>query len=220
MEALLPRRVPALRAALRGELSLRSLAMAALAGGLLYGMVMGSYFESASPRPLQMLYSALKVPLLLGVTFALTLPSFFVLNTLLGLRDDFGLVLRALLGAQATLALVLASLSPYTLLFYASTPDYQASQLFNLLMFTVASVSAQLSLRRRYGELIRRDRRHRFMLRAWLTLFAFVAVQMAWVLRPFIGTPDTPTQFFREGVWDNAYVIVLQLIWRVLTGGG
>src|SRR5690242_4490170 len=67
--------------------------------GLLYGGVMGAFGAFVSPGPSrgphsdlsrQMLYSALKVPLLLLVTFGLSLPSFFVLNTLLGVRADFG----------------------------------------------------------------------------------------------------------------------------------
>ncbi len=45
-------------------------------------------------RLLQVVYSAVKVPFLLMATFVLSLPSFFVVNTLLGLRSDFARVLR------------------------------------------------------------------------------------------------------------------------------
>ena len=31
------------------------------------------------------------------------------------------------------------------------------------------------------------------MLRAWLGVYAFVGIQMGWVLRPFVGQPDRPT---------------------------
>ena len=41
------------------------------------------------PRVWQVVYSAVKVPFLLFTTFLLSLPSFFVVNTLLGLRPDF-----------------------------------------------------------------------------------------------------------------------------------
>ena len=46
-----------------------------VAFGLVYGAVMGSYGEPLAARPLQMLYSALKVPLLLTATFAIGLPT-------------------------------------------------------------------------------------------------------------------------------------------------
>jgi hypothetical protein len=34
--------------------------------------------------------------------------------------------------------------------------------------------------------------------RIWLIMYALVGAQMAWVLRPFIGTPDRPFEIFRE----------------------
>jgi hypothetical protein len=35
---------------------------------------------------------------------------------------------------------------------------------------------------------------------------------MGWVLRPFIGDPGAPVQFFRAEAWSNAYVVVFKLI--------
>jgi len=196
----------------------RRLAAAIALGGLTYGAVMGAYGGVLGQGALQMLFSAVKVPMLLLVTFAITLPSFFVLNTLLGLRSDFGQVLRALLITQAVLAVVLASFAPYTALWYASSGDYDAAQLFNLAMFAAASLVAQAVLRRLYRPLIARSPKHRLLLGAWLGVYAFVAVQMAWVLRPFIGAPGVPTRFFREDAWSNAYIVVARLLWRTISG--
>ena len=50
------------------------------------------------------------------------------------------------------------------------------------------------------------------MLRAWLVIYVFVGIQMGWVLRPFVGNPVAPVQFFREGSWSNAYEVVLQMM--------
>src|SRR4051812_23796376 len=121
--------------------------------GLLYGAVMGSWGGLEGDHWLQVVYSAVKVPLLLLATFALALPSFFVLNTLLGLRADFGVVLRGLLASQAGLTVVLAALAPYVLLWYASFTDYDAAVLFNGAMFAAASFTAQGLLRRAYRPL-------------------------------------------------------------------
>ena len=93
--------------------------------GAAYGAVLGSYGGASGPRAWQVVYSAAKVPLLLIVTFALSLPSFFVVNTLLGFRARFGDSLRALVSAQACLTIVLASFAPVTLLWYASWAGYR-----------------------------------------------------------------------------------------------
>jgi hypothetical protein len=184
--------------------------------GLLYGATMGSFGGVADGRWLQMLYSALKVPMLLLVTFALSLPSFFVINSVLGLRDDFGRVLRALLATQAGLTIVLASLAPLTAFWYANFSDYSAALTFNAAMFGIASFSGQYMLRRAYEPLIATNPRHRTMLRLWLVIYAFVGIQMAWVLRPFVGQPHHPVSFFREGAWGNAYVEVIHIVARAL----
>ena len=181
--------------------------------GMLYGAAMGTFGGIGGDRLWQVVYSALKVPLLLLVTFLIGLPSFFVLNTLFGLRRDFAEALRALVAAQAGLAIVLASLAPFTLVWYASSADYSAALRFNGLMFAVASFSGQRLLWAYYRPLIRRNIRHRRMLWTWLAIYIFVGIQMAWVLRPFVGDPGVPVQFFREQSWGNAYEVVARLIY-------
>lgn len=199
--------------ALRGrtsEVAISTLLAALVAFGLFYGAMMGAFTGIWEGQPLQLLYSALKVPLLLGISFVVALPSFFVLNTLLGVREHFGEALRAVAGAQATLTIVLASLAPLTLWFYASTTNYDQAVLWNGLMFLIAAVSAQFALRRSYRPLIERNRRHRILMWAWGVLFAFVGIQAAWVMRPFIGKPDQQVQFFRDSMWGNAYLEIFE----------
>ena len=194
------------------------LALLVVVFGLAYGAVMGTYAGPQGPRVTQMVYSAVKVPLLLLLTFAISLPSFFVLNTLLGVRDDFGAAVRALVATQAALTIVLASLAPFTGVWYVSVAGYRHAILFNALMFGIASVAAQFLLRRLYRPLIERNPKHRLLLRAWLVVFAFVGIQMGWVLRPFIGNPRGATTFFRAGAWGNAYVEVAGMIREVFGG--
>lgn len=180
--------------------------------GCLYGAAMGTYGGIGDGRVLQMLYSAVKVPLLLLVTFALSLPSFFVFNTLSGLGADWPQALRALLSGQAGVTIALASLAPVTLLWNASTEGHNATVLWNALMFGTATLGGQILLRRYYRALLARDTRHRQMLRLWSVLYAFVGIQMGWILRPFIGDINKPVSFFRADTWGNAYVIVLEMI--------
>ncbi len=189
--------------------------------GLVYGTVMGSHAwvvgkRSLNEQGLQMFYSAIKVPLLLGVTTSVALPSFFVFNTILGLRDDFGVVMRSILSVQAGLTIILASLAPITLFFYVSSPAtqaaYQSAILFNAMMFGTASVSAQLLLRVYYRPLIVKNPLHRRMLWVWIGLYAFVGIQCGWILRPFIGDHQLETAFFRKDKFGNAYVKVWEMV--------
>lgn len=193
------------------------LALLVVVFGMSYGAVMGSFGGVFGERFWQVSYSAVKVPILLMGTGVLSLPSFFVVNTLFGLRSDFSYSLRALVATQAALTIILASFAPFTALWYASFTNYHGAILFNALMFGGASFAAQWVLRRFYRPLIERDPRHRLLLRVWLVIYAFVGIQMAWVLRPFVGDPRAPTQFFRQDAWGNAYVRLAEIIWTFFT---
>lgn len=184
--------------------------------GIAYGAVMGSFGGFSQGRQIQILYSGCKVPLLILSAFVLSLPSFFVLNTLFGLRADFGAAVRALLSTQAGLTIILASFAPFTAVWYCSFADYNRAILFNGVMFLAASLAAQGLLWRSYMPLISRDRKHLWLLRSWLFLYSFVAIQMAWLLRPFVGDPQSAPEFFRADSWGNAYLVVGGLIWRAL----
>ena len=209
-------------AVLRGNLSslaagrtgrtLGRLVLMLLVFGGFYGAVMGSFGGFAGDRVWQILFAAVKVPLLLVATFLIGLPNYFVLNSLLGLRRDFAQAVRTLVATQAGVAVVLASLAPLTAWWYASSNDYAAAVRFNLLIFATASLAAQMLLKKLYWPLIRNDSRHAWMLWIWLAIYAFVGIQMAWVLRPFVGNPEAPVRFFREDAWGNAYVIVTRLL--------
>ncbi|MCA9184847.1 MAG: hypothetical protein KDA99_04485 [Planctomycetales bacterium] len=184
----------------------------------LFGLAVGS-FGARILEPgtwLQALYSAIKLPILLTLSTALSLPSFFVINSLLGLRNDFDRVVQAIVLSQVVMAIVLASFAPMTILWYASSSDYSQAILANLVLMAIASFVARAVLRAQYRRLIVRNPRHRWMSRLWLATYAMVAVQMAWNLRPFVGSPGTEPQFLRPDMWDNAYVIVWKLIARSL----
>jgi hypothetical protein len=186
--------------------------------GAVYGAVMGAFGGFDGDRPLQILFSAIKVPMLILVTTMLAMPSYFVVNALFGLRNDFGQAFRAVVSTQTAVAIVLAALAPFTALWYASTKDYNEATTFNALMFAVASLAAQWVLRKRYAPLVARNRRHLWMMRAWLVAYAFVGIQMGWTLRPFLGQPGVAVSFFRGSAAGNAYVIVVEIAWKAIIG--
>jgi hypothetical protein len=150
------------------------------------------------------------------VSGVVCLPNFLVLNALLGLREDLVAVLRGAALAQGTVCACLAALAPLTATAYLSMEDYGDAVAFNGLVFLCAALGGQVTLTRHYRPLIRANPRHRIARDAWLGLYVFVAIQMGWVLRPFVGHPDQPTTFFRAGAWSNAYVEVAALVWSTL----
>lgn len=190
-------------------------ARAALPCALLGGAVAGFGMGLPSGSWLLGLYSALKVPLLQLAATAVTLPSFYVLHCVLGVRDDFAAATRSLLVAQASLALALAALAPVCFVFAITTTDGYVVTLLHGAAFAAAAAVAQQCLARSHAPLIARNPRHRITLASWLVLYVFFAIQAAWVLRPFLGTPGFPVEFLRaEAFEQNAFVVVFEHVLR------
>ena len=190
----------------------RQIVILLAACGALHGMAMGC----RSGNLLQLPLSAIKIPLLIAVSTSICIPSLFAVATISGLRQDFPAVLRAILASQATVAVSLCCLSPLLFLLYASTSDYTTTKLFNAGLFLVASLAGQITLQKHYRDLVARDPRHIQGRRMWWFLYVLVTIQLAWVLRPFIGAPGMPMQLFREDAWGNAYVEIYGSILQML----
>lgn len=189
-----------------------ALLLAALVIPSIHGAIMGAWSE----RPLQIAYSMTKVPLLLVAATLVCLPNFLVVNTLLGLREDLKDAFRGVLAGQATLGITLAALSPLIAVVYLSGCSYPMATLSNGLAFLIATLAGQWTLARHYRPLIQKNTRHRVGLVGWLLLYQFVSIQLAWSLRPFIGSPDFATTYFRTDSWTNAYVDAVRAMMMAL----
>ena len=53
--------------------------------------------------------------------------------------------------------------------------------------------------------------------RCWIVLFGLVGAQMGWVLRPFIGDPNTPFTWFR-GRESNIFLAILNTLGSLFSG--
>ncbi|RYG74128.1 hypothetical protein EON80_02730 [bacterium] len=204
-----------LKAALRPgeqEISPRVLARAVALGGAIQGAMMGAFALLNGGSAAFIIFSAIKVPLFLGLTAALMLPSLYVLYALFGLGDQFKTALRGLIAGQAAFALILASLSPLTLVFYLSGATYKGALTFNFILFALAGIAAQNIIRLRFKQLLQSDARHSKLLSVGFGLWAFVAIQLAWNLRPFVGSPDAAVQFLRPDAFTNAYLAIGRIL--------
>jgi hypothetical protein len=189
----------------------RPLVAVIVAAGSLYGAFMGSYACYSPARLWMIFFAAIKVPFLIFATTGVCLPAFFVFNTVAGLRGTFARALRAILAGQAGTAMALGSLAPLIRLIYSSGATHRWALIANSAIFTLATLGGQGVLVRHYRPLIEVQPAHRIMLRVWLGLYAFVGMQMGWMLRPFVGAPDAPVTFFRDEPFSNAYVAIAQL---------
>ncbi len=108
--------------------------------GAAYGICMGSYavVNATAGSLLQMLASAVKVPALFLLTLAVTFPSLYVFNALVGSRLSLLSVLRLLVAGMAVMLAVLAGFGTIVAFFSFTTESYAFIVLLNVAVFAVA----------------------------------------------------------------------------------
>ena len=200
---------------------LRSLATALL-GSAFFGLALGSYAQSLP----QLMASMLKVPLLLVGTAVLCFPTFHIFQTW---RAPRPLAWQEALALQstvlATVALIWASLAPPIIFLIASTHHYKLAQTLTLLAGATGGFVGLGRLRSGYHALCRQHEdsavddsgnapNSRAFLLTYFVVFGAVGGQLAWMLRPFLGSPTLPFQIFRpiDPADGNLFLLILDLL--------
>ena len=181
----------------------------------LYGAVAGAY-----AGPAQALSAAIKLPLLFLGTLAICFPGFFVIQVLVGSRLRLSQVLALVLGALSLSAVLLAAVVPVTAFFLLTGANYYFLTLLHVLIVLGAGLAGMAVLHEGLAFACEKrgvyPRKAMTIMKLWAVLFAFVGIQMAWNLQPFVGDRGKPFQWFRhnEGNFYTAIVYSLQKLSR------
>jgi len=193
--------------------------------GVCYGASLGAWHDARLA-----LYTAIKVPLLLFATAALTALFNWIVAALIGLPLRFGQSVEMSLLPLAVASVILASCAPIVFFFDCSLPPPMPSArtLHNLLYLTHtalvagAGLTGTMFLQRRLREVCNGDvRLARRVHATWVIAFAFTGGEVAWILRPFVGSVYLPVVFLRPDAFHgNVYEFILTDIlphlWRSL----
>jgi hypothetical protein len=133
-----------------GAAPARQLIGLALLLGAIYGLGVGGYaaFRGADRAWMQLLASAMKVPLLFLLTLLVTFPSLYVFAALQRLPLDMRNTLRLLLMTIVVHLTILASLAPVFAFFAASTESYAFMLVLNVLFFVIGGLLGLMVLRK------------------------------------------------------------------------
>ena len=220
------------------DVSIAGLVPVLLVLGALYGFFMSWYglFNRETLEYRFVVAAVLKSPALFMLRLLVTLPSLYVFNALVGSRLTVISLLRLLLATLGVTLAVLASFGPIVAFFSVTTSSYPFMSLLNVVLFAVSGLlglnfllqtlhrltSAELHLPEvvdANAPVVRpldpmndrftgRDVKAVFY--CWVVAFCLVGAQMSWVLRPFIGDPEQPFEWFRprhshffDAVWQT-----------------
>lgn len=173
------------------ELPLR-LTVCALIGFGIFGFLLGF-----TRSPISGLVAAPKLMLVGLGSLAVCLPALHAYGQLLGARISALQAVCEALVALATTGLTLLGLAPVWLAF-ANTVNHPPTGYFHVMLGSLAFLG--LAALRGVWVLVKALRvqgRTVLHLLAWTALYGMVGVQMAWVVRPFVGNPGSSTVILR-----------------------
>lgn len=193
--------------------------------GAIYGAVLGSWHGATLS-----MYVAVKVPLLMLSTALITALFNWIVAALLGMRMRLAQTFALTLVPLAVASIVAASLAPVAWFFTQSLPGPSPTQrtLHNVLFLVHVAVIAMgglagtNALRRALLDACDGNERLARAVRfAWVGVYAFVSGEIAWILRPFVGSVYLPVVFLRDdALHGNVYEFILTDIlphfWRSL----
>ena len=172
-----------------------------------YGVIMGCYSGA-----LQALAAGVKVPLLFFISLLICFPAFFIIQYILGSRMKLSHMTAIILSGFVLTGAIMVSFTPIVIFFVLTGGNYHFLQLLHVAIFILSGLFGmktvldalkfsceQKNVYPRTGVVV---------FRFWVVILAFVGIQLAWNLRPFLAEKDKPFALFRE-YEGNFYTAVI-----------
>lgn len=174
----------------------------------IYGLVMGSYNSL-----LQAISSGIKVPLLFSLALLVCFPAFFIIQHVLGSRLGFWQMFKVILSGFVMVALVMVSFAPIVIFFLITGDNYSFLKLLHVAIFGLSGFFGMKTILDALKFSCEKKNVYPkigvVVFRFWIVILAFVGMQLAWNLRPFIGNKEQPFELFRKRE-GNFYLSVIR----------
>jgi len=182
-----------------------------------YGLIMGSYNSW-----MQALSSSAKLCCLLFLTLVICFPSFYIVQLVLGSKVKIKQLAIILLSGFLMTTTIMLAFAPIVLLFQLSGDNYNFLKLLHVGVFVFSGFFGMRAvldaLRTSFAETGVYPKIGLNIFRLWVVIFAFVGIQLAWNLRPFVGYKDMPFELFRADTQGNFYSSIVKTIGEMVEG--
>ena len=177
---------------------------------LVYGVVMGSYNGF-----LQSIVTSLKIPGLIFLSLLICFPALFVIQYMIGSSMTIVQMINVILSGFTVFSTIALSFAPIVVFFMITSENYAFIKLLHVGIFIFSGIFAIKTIIN--GLSFSCEKKNIYpklglsVFKIWIIIFAFVSSQLAWNLRPFIGSKDLPFELFRERE-SNFYVAVIRSV--------
>jgi hypothetical protein len=181
----------------------------------LYGAVMGSYHSFT-----QSVVAGTKVVLLFLSTVILCFPSFFIIQQVLGSKMSIRQMAMIVLSGVMLASTIALSFAPIVIVFQLTGGNYHFLQLLHVAIFIFAGVFGMKLMvdALKYAC----DQKNIYpqigvtVFRIWVIILAFVGIQLAWNLRPFLCEKNEEFKWFRK-YEGNFYTAIIYSVEQLVS---
>jgi len=163
----------------------------------LYGIVMGSYHGF-----LQALASGVKVSVMFSLVLLICFPAFFIIQFVLGSKLKLYQMISIILSGFVLTTAIMVSFAPIVIIFLLTGSNYYFLQLLHILIFLLSGFFGMKTIIDALKYSCEKKNVYPqigvVVFRFWVVILAFVGIQLAWNLRPFLGDRGQPFELFRE----------------------
>ena len=181
---------------------------------LIYGVVMGSYNGF-----LQSMVTGVKLPCLIMLSLLICFPALYVIQYMIGSTMTLYQMANIILSGFVVFSTIALSFAPIVIFFMITSENYAFLKLLHVTIFTFSGVFAVKTIIN--GLTFSCEKKNIYpklgmtIFKIWIIIFAFVSSQLAWNLRPFVGSRDMPFELFRERE-SNFYIAVIQSVVSII----
>ena len=182
----------------------------------LYGVVMGCYngWEQA-------ISSGIKVPVFLTLTLVVCFPGFYINQFVLGSKLGLLHMLNVILKGFLMVSLIMVAFAPIVIFFLITGDNYAFIKLLHVGIFSISGFFGAKTMIEALRYCCEKSKVYPkvgvVVFRFWVIILAFVGMQLAWNLRPFIGNRGMKFEVFREPE-GNFYLAVIDSVLDIAEG--
>lgn len=183
--------------------------------GFIYGLTMGSYHSFS-----QALVAGIKVMTLFVTSLLICFPSFFIIQQIFGSKIKFKQLVIIILSGFVLSSTITLSFAPIIVFFLITGNDYHFIQLLHVGIFIFAGFFGMRLIIEALKYACEKKSIYPQIgvtgFKVWIIILAFVSIQLAWNLRPFMGDRDQNFQLFRK-YEGNFYTAVIYSFEQLLS---
>lgn len=180
----------------------------------LYGIIMGSY-----NGVLQSFVTGIKVPCLILLSLLICFPALYVIQSVIGSTMTIYQMVNIIFSGFFVFSTIALSFAPIVIFFMITSDSYAFLKLLHVAIFTFAGIFAIKTIIN--GLNYSCEKKNIYpkigmnIFKIWVVILAFVSSQLAWNLRPFVGSRDMTFELLRERE-GNFYIAVIQSAGNIL----